>query len=146
MLVNENGANEIDDGTLGLFPLPKRSSLRGPFLDHTYIYTRRARSSEIWTPITYVHTCTYTRECTAIAYAFASGIRLRPSSLVDMHEDTRPEILARLEPLGEVGTTSRTRVPPPSKPCIGGLTSALVSSFSFFLYFFLSRYLSRYTW
>lgn len=37
MLVNENGANEIDDGTLGLFPLPKRSSLRGSFLDHVYI-------------------------------------------------------------------------------------------------------------
>ena len=57
-----------------------------------------------------------------------------------MHEDTRPEILARLEPLGEVGTTSRTRVPPPSKPCIGGLTSALVSSFSFFLSFFRDIY------
>lgn len=63
-----------------------------------------------------MHTNTHTRACTAIAYAFASGIRLRPTSLVDMHEDTRPEILARLEPLSEVGTTSRTRVPPPSKP------------------------------
>lgn len=40
MLVNENGANEIDDGTLGLFPLPKRSSLRGSFLDHVYIYEK----------------------------------------------------------------------------------------------------------
>lgn len=37
MLVNENGANEIDDGTLGLFPLPKRWSAS---FDHIYIYIR----------------------------------------------------------------------------------------------------------
>lgn len=37
MLVNENGANEIDDGTLGLFPLLKRWSASTIFRSYIYI-------------------------------------------------------------------------------------------------------------